>query len=59
MIVNEKRNHSFQLEVAEAFPHDMRGKDGHDRRVVAEFQSGTANQVINHSGGKGTHQRTV
>lgn len=29
------------------------GGDGHGVRVVAEFQSGTANQVINHSEGKG------
>lgn len=29
------------------------GGGGHGVRVVAEFQSGAANQVINHSGGKG------
>lgn len=29
------------------------GRAWHRARVVAEFQSGAANQVINHSGGKG------
>lgn len=34
-------------------------RDGHGARIVAEFQSGPANQVINHSGSKGPSKGTI